>query len=123
MTLTVTSSPSCRTSVTLDTRSHDSSEMWINPSAPQAEDDVALFVLGLQHIDLDEVTRLQADRFDLPAQAKLLARDDPFRLGADVNQHLVGVDAHHDSIDDVPVVGGLEGLLVVMEVVLHGHRR
>ena len=34
MTFTVTSSPSWRTSVTLDTRSHESSEMWMSPSAP-----------------------------------------------------------------------------------------
>src|SRR6266852_4916726 len=95
----------------------------LGAGAPQAEDDVALFVLGLKDVDLDEVTWLEADRFHLSAQAELLAGDDAFRLRADVNQHLVGIDAYHDAINDVPVVGGLEGLLVVMEVVLHGHRR
>ncbi len=94
----------------------------LRPRAAQAEDDVALLVLGLQDVDLDLVARLEAGGVEVSAHAELLARDDTLSLGSDVDQYLVRVDSHDDPIHDVPVVGGLEGLLVVMEVVLHGHR-
>ena len=94
----------------------------LRPRPAQAEDHVSFFVLRLEDIDLDLVARLEPDRVHVTTVAELLARDDPFGLRPDIDQHLVRVDSHHDSIDDVPVVRGLEGLLVVMEVVLHRHR-
>ena len=101
--------------------SHDPGRL--RPRPAQAEDDVALFVLWLEHVDLDVVARLETDRIDLTAQAKLLAGDDSFGLGADVDQDLVRVDPDNDPIHDIAMVGGLEGLHVIVEVVLHGHRR
>src|SRR6266851_2291935 len=50
-------------------------------------------------------TWLEADGIGLAAKPELLARDDAFGLGADIDEHLICVDANHDAIDDVPVVG------------------
>ena len=87
-----------------------------------AEDDVALLVLRLEDVDLDDVARRQLE-VGVAAEAELLAGDDPFRLGADVHQHLVGVDPHDHTIDDVAVLGRAERLLIGEKEVLHGHRR
>jgi hypothetical protein len=76
----------------------------------------------LQDVDLDLVAGLQPDGVDVSAQAELLARDNPFRLRSDINQDFVRIDSYDNPIHDVPVVGGFEGLLVIVEVVLHRHR-
>jgi len=94
----------------------------VSARAAQAEDDVALLVLGLEDVNLDLIAGLEADGVDVSARAELLARDDPFSLGADVDEDLVRVYSYDNPIHDVPVVRGFEGLLLEVEVVLHGHR-
>jgi len=106
-------------SVGLLLRGHDPGRLGTR--AAQAEDDVAFLVLGLKDVDLDLVAGLELG-IHVSAQSELLARDDAFGLGPDVDEDLVRVDSYDDPIHDVPVVGGFEGLLLEVEVVLHGHR-
>jgi hypothetical protein len=50
---------------------------------------------------------------DRLANRELLGRDDALRLVADVDEHLVLVDAHDGAVHDLPLVDLGEGRLVV----------
>ncbi len=91
----------------------------LRPRPAQAEDDVALLVLGLEDVDLDLVPGLEVDRVGLAAEPELLVGDDALGLGADVDENLVRVHPDNDSVDDVAVVESPECLLLELEVVIH----
>src|SRR5207245_11330425 len=61
----------------------------LGASPPEAEDDVALLVLRLEHEHLDLVARFETERVDLAAQSKLFARDHAVSLAADLDQRLI----------------------------------
>src|SRR6202521_4088837 len=68
----------------------------------ERQDDVAVLVFGLQDEDLDVVSGVQVGRPRL-AGPQLAAGDDAFGFRADVDQNLIGIDAHDDTVDDVTV--------------------
>src|SRR6202165_1674009 len=68
----------------------------------QRQDDVAIFVFGLQDEDLDVVPGVQV-RCPRLAGPQLTAGDNTFGFRADVDENLVGIDPDDDTIDDVPV--------------------
>ena len=87
----------------------------------QAEDDVAVLILGLDDVDLDLVAGVEDDRL-LAACRQLAVGDDSLALGPDVDEHLVGIDADDDTIDDVTVGQGPDRILILLEEVFHGER-
>src|SRR5438132_860488 len=62
----------------------------------------------------------EADRIRVTAPTQLAAGDNSLGLGADVDQHLLGIDAHDDAVDDVTVVELANALVLKVEVVVHG---
>ena len=78
------------------------------------EEQPALGVLLGHHERVDLVAdRDLVGRVDVPADRQLGDGDDALRLVADVDEHLVLVDANHRSVDDLPLVDRGEGALVV----------
>src|SRR5262249_611668 len=70
---------------------------------------------------LDLIARVERHGL-LAASRQLAVRDDPFTLGADIDQHLVWVDADNHSVDDVTVGQSPDRVAVLLEEVLHGER-
>src|ERR1019366_5673402 len=87
----------------------------------EREDDPPLLVLGLEDVHLDSLTRYQ-DHRGLVAAGELPVGDHSLRLGPDVDQHLIGIDPHHDAFDDVAIAKGLDVALLLAEKFLHGER-
>ena len=94
----------------------------LEPGAAQRQDRVALVRLGLEHVDEDRVADVQLGLGLGVAAVQLAVADDALGLGADVDEHLVLVDAHDVALDDIAVLeaADLAGLLV--EQLLHGRR-
>ncbi len=90
----------------------------LGAGAAQRQDDVAVFVFGLQHEDLNVVTGVQVGRSGL-AGPQLPAGDDTFGFRADIYQNFVGIDPDDDTIDDVTVGYALTGSLLLVEELLH----
>ena len=84
----------------------------LGPLLGEDQAPVGVFLLHDQSVDLlaqrDLVGR--ADRF---ADGKLADGDDAFRLVADVDEHLVLVDTHHQAGDDVALGEDVDGGVVV----------
>ena len=80
------------------------------------EDQPALRVFLRQDERVDLLTELDLVlRVDGAADRELGERDDALGLVADVHEHLVLVHAHHGAVDDLPLVDGREGGLVVRD--------
>ena len=78
------------------------------------EEEAPLGVLLRHHERVDLVAdRHLVGRVHVPADRELGDRDDAFRLVADVDEHLVLVDAHDRAVDDLALVDRREGALVV----------
>ena len=56
------------------------------------------------------------------AAVQLAVADDALRLGADVDEHLVLVDAHHGALDDVTVLEAPDLAFLLVEQLLHRRR-
>ena len=78
------------------------------------EEEAPLGVLLRHHERVDLVAdRDLVGRVDVPADRELGDRDDALGLVADVDEHLVLVDAHDRAVDDLALVDRREGALVV----------
>ena len=78
------------------------------------EEQAPLGVLLRHHERVDLVAHGDlVGRVDVPADRQLGDRDDALGLVADVDEHLVLVDANHRAVDDLALVDRGEGALVV----------
>ena len=86
----------------------------LEPRALLREDQAPFGVLLREHERVDLVAeRDLVGRVDRAADRELGDRDDALRLVADVDEHLVLVDAHDGAVHDLPLVDLGEGRLVV----------
>ena len=86
----------------------------LEPRALLREDQAPFGVLLREHQRVDLVAeRDLVGRVDRPADRELGDRDDPFRLVADVDEHLVLVHADDGAVHNLPLVDLGEGRVVV----------
>ena len=86
----------------------------LEPRALLREDQATLGVLLREHERIDLLAdRDLVGRVDRAADRELGDRDDAFRLVADVDEHLVLVDADDRAVHDLALVDRREGRLVV----------
>ncbi len=76
----------------------------LEAGAAQREDGVAVGGFGLQDVDQDHVADVQIGLRLGVAAVELAIADDTLGLGADVDQHLVLVDADDGALDHVAVL-------------------
>ena len=83
---------------------------------------MALVGLRLQHIHQDHVADAQLGLRLGVAAVQLAIADDALGLGADVDEHLVLVDAHDGALDDVTVLEAPDLAFLLVEQLLHRGR-
>ena len=76
----------------------------LEAGAAERQDGVALVRLRLEDVDEDRVADAQLRLRLGVAAVQLAVADHAFRLGADVDEDLVLVDAHDGALDDVAVL-------------------
>src|ERR671919_773347 len=99
----------------------------LEASAAQREDRVALRRLRLEDVDEDLAADLDlgAGLVAIAAAAavhELAVADDPLALATEVDEDLVGIDAHHRALDDIAVLEALHLVVGALEQLGHGRR-
>ena len=94
----------------------------LEAGAAERQHRVALVRLRLEHVDEDHVADAQLRLGLGVAAVQLAVADDAFRLGTDVDEDLVLVDAHHGALDHVAVLEAADLACLLVEQLLHRRR-
>ena len=94
----------------------------LEAGATERQDRMALVGLRLEHVHQDHVADAQLRLRLRVAAVQLAVADDTLRLGADVDEHLVLVDAHHGAFDHVAVLEAPDLAFLLVEQLLHRGR-
>ena len=92
----------------------------LEAGSTQREDGVAVGRLGLEHVDEDRVADVQLGLRLGVATVELAVADHALGLGADVDEHLVLVDAHDGALDDITVLEAGDVTRLLREELFHG---
>jgi hypothetical protein len=67
----------------------------------EREHDIAVFILGIDHVDRDLLTDHERGTFFSGKRFQITARNDAFGLGADTNKDLAGADTGNHTLTDL----------------------